>query len=659
MNKIDALHISLRKMRDRRVDSLWEDLRSVPFKGYLSVNMLNALLLLIPLFVLIGGMVSYLQSMRLEVVGFFGVQWYLVLCSLLLLMPFWQTLVLEGIKQAVLMVKHKKSRFLRFALLLLFVYGVLLLLNIGIIFFEANPILRVAVWHLPGWGSIFHRLYRVGADEFYGIWIGCTVGGWVVIEVCQVIAKQYYQFHYRTTFNVNAYPFGLWLGKTTGMLSRLSHGAGMPGGKEISLSWQDASQNIIILGGIGSGKTTQLIHPLLGQFLDQNCGGLIFDIKGNFGRAVKALSDATGYGSRLFVIGPEHLSINLIEGLTPEIAASFLKSCLMLGGGTDMNQFFTDTATELCRISLGVLSFIPEAYNLYSLYRYIFDESYLQSIHKQIDAYLVSNKWSEDALALLKSYRRYREQTFDQFDEKLRGSILASVAHILSPFNHPELIRAFCQTTQCHLEQVLEGSVFLVQLPLSRWGLGGKVANNFIKLRFFNVMQQRELRQEWDQEKLVFFMCDEYQEIVSGNRDGLSDLNFWDKSRSSKTIGIISSQSIKSFYAAVGNRDCADAILQNFRQKLCFRTEDQETLDYLNRLTGRVEVEKVTESRQLGSSSGTGRSHRSRTKTTTKVERAVLDPQLIRNLAPSQAVALLIIDGYSRDDVLNTQAIYL
>jgi len=66
-------------------------------------------------------------------------------------------------------------------------------------------------------------------------------------------------------------------------------------------------------------------------------------------------------------------------------------------------------------------------------------------------------------------------------------------------------------------------------------------------------------------------MCDEYQEIISANKEGLSDLNCWDKSRSAKTVGIISAQSIKSFYASTGDRDCANAILQNSRQKLCFR----------------------------------------------------------------------------------------
>jgi hypothetical protein len=63
-------------------------------------------------------------------------------------------------------------------------------------------------------------------------------------------------------------------------------------------------------------------------------------------------------------------------------------------------------------------------------------------------------------------------------------------------------------------------------------------------------MQQRSARQEWNQTLPVFFIRDEFQEIVSINKDGLSDLNFWDKSRSSKTIGIISAQAISIFYAA-------------------------------------------------------------------------------------------------------------
>lgn len=219
----------------------------------------------------------------------------------------------------------------------------------------------------------------------------------------------------------------------------------------------------------------------------------------------------------------------------------------------------------------------------------------------------------------------------------------------------------FCRHSDISMADVVNSTVFLVNLPLSRWGLGGKVAYNLIKLRFFNVMQERVNQPQWNQNRPVFFMCDEYQEIVSGNKNGLSDLNFWDKSRSSKTIGIVSTQSVSSFYAAIGDRDMANALLQNFRQKLCFRTEDQATLDLLNRLTGHVDVAKRTVSRQSGKSFGSkdlhSNSHRSKTETITWTTKPVLDPQLMRNLEPNQAVAILVIQGNSCDDVLDMQKI--
>src|SRR5713101_3727773 len=77
-------------------------------------------------------------------------------------------------------------------------------------------------------------------------------------------------------------PFGLWLGQSTGLLTALGHGAGLAGGYPVVLGLQDAAQNIAIFGGIGSGKTTRAVQPLLVQLLAQDTGGLIFDIKGDF-----------------------------------------------------------------------------------------------------------------------------------------------------------------------------------------------------------------------------------------------------------------------------------------------------------------------------------------------------------------------------------------
>lgn len=117
--------------------------------------------------------------------------------------------------------------------------------------------------------------------------------------------------------------FWLWLGYSTGHLAKRDE-VNLAPYQKIILSLTDATQNVLILGGIGSEKTTCAIYPLLAQLLDQSCGGLIFDIKGDFQKAVMTLADKTNRSVTL--LGPNYQPINLLSGLTPEVAASFLKS---------------------------------------------------------------------------------------------------------------------------------------------------------------------------------------------------------------------------------------------------------------------------------------------------------------------------------------------
>jgi hypothetical protein len=456
-------------------------------------------------------------------------------------------------------------------------------------------------------------------------------------------------------------PFGLWLGRSTGQLSRRWHQSGLQENLEVVLSAEEASQNIVVLGGIGSGKTTRLMQPLLLQLLDQSAGGLLFDVKGDVKKAVIQLSEITNRAIR--IIGPHHSQLNLLAGLTPEVGASFLKSAFLLSNGMKLDGFWIDTATELCRNTLGLLSFLPAYYTLQGLYNYLFDEEAHDIIQRALNPLLVTLE--EKDKRLLKSYLRYHETIFAFFDEKVKSGVKATIAQALAPFNHPDLIDAFCETSQTSLtlQAVLEGVVYLVDMPLAQWGLGAKVAYTFIKLRFFNLMQNRIHNEAWEQHRPVFFMCDEYQDLISANKEGLSDLNFWDKSRSSKTIGIISAQSVSSFYAALGDRDLTHAVLQNFRQKICFRTEDDATLTMIEKVAGQAKIQRKTVSRTLGDSTRAltepMSKHQSSTQSIAEARESVLDAALFRNLSPNQAVALLSLEGRSMDDVVEVLPVFL
>lgn len=313
-------------------------------------------------------------------------------------------------------------------------------------------------------------------------------------------------------------PFRLWLGESTGWLADFGHTTSLAPYQQIGLGLNEATQNILVMGAIGAGKTTRVINPLLLQLLDQDCGGLIFDIKGDFKKAVKDAASMTQ--KELMIIGVGQVPLNLLAGLSPEMASSFLKSALLLSGSGNLDSFWIDTATELCRNMLGVLSFFPEHYHLRGLYQALFDEDF-QTLLNDVGQQKV---FEESERRRLSAYQHYIQAIFARFDEKIRNGVLASVSQVLSLFQHPELIDTFCANVpeSVSMESILNEQVILIDMPLAQWGLAGKVIYTFIKLRFFNVMQQRALREDWNQNRPVFFMCDEYQEIVSCNKDGLS-----------------------------------------------------------------------------------------------------------------------------------------
>ena len=451
--------------------------------------------------------------------------------------------------------------------------------------------------------------------------------------------------------------FALSIGVSTGELSSRGHAAGLYPNQNVWLANDDACQNIVVFGGIGAGKTTRVINPILFQCLaQQGVGGLIFDIKGDFVESVAAFAGYFGRPVIRIGVGDGCVGTNLLKGLTPEQAAGFLQSTFYLTGGATNDSFWIQSATALVQNTLGLLEALGDQYyNLEKLYQYIFFED----VRKAIDIMLEDVHYDEGSLEArnLENYKGYYRNVFMAMDVKMRESIKGTLSTILSPFQNPELIDAFSGTDDDYdLRNILNGDVVLVDLPLAKWATAGKVVYTMIKLRFFNLLQERQVDKSLPQ-NYVFFMCDEYQNIISASNMGLSDLSFWDKSRSAHCVGIISTQSISAFKAAIGNPTLSDTVLANFRQKIFFKSEDVETLRYMNSLAGRVEVTRQSYNYSSGTSQQTTDFFRANNTTNTSintqiVERQLIDANLVRQLTGNLALAFLNVEGESSDDVL-------
>ncbi len=322
----------------------------------------------------------------------------------------------------------------------------------GLVLVWLPCVLLSEVRHLP----LFARGWLVGAPVLGGLATPLVLG--LLTRVANGRAAGQARPHLTlpparviTAARQQPLPFGLWLGQSTGILTALGHGAGLVGGYPVVLGLQDAAQNIAIFGGIGSGKTTRAVQPLLVQLLDQDTGGLICDIKGDFQQAVFALAGTVG--REVTVIGPHHQGLNLLAGLTPEVAASFLKSALLLDGGRH-DAFWTATAIELCRNALTVLAVVPEHYSLAGLYAYLFDADTRATVDQAVQAELPF--LPSLAARQLQAAQQYQSTVFARFDEKVQAGVLATVAQVLAPFQHPDLVEAFWAPVgaQARLERI-------------------------------------------------------------------------------------------------------------------------------------------------------------------------------------------------------------
>jgi len=462
---------------------------------------------------------------------------------------------------------------------------------------------------------------------------------------------------------------GVTLGTSTGFLSERGHYSGIKTGSPLHLSPADVCKNIVIFGGIGSGKTTRFINPLLHQVLVQDVSALIFDIKGDFRREVDHISGSVGRSYR--VVGDGGMTLNLFRGCTPEVAASYLKSCFIVSGSTSGDgAFWAETATNYCRNILSLIRLAKGDYSIAGLADLVFSEAKRLETLKATREREQSGDMDAKEQRVWNAVLGYFVETVNKWDDKFRGNVQGTCEAVLNPFVSPDLVDAFSVSGE-HGEADLcdllnKPEIFLVNLPRHKFGANGaRFAYLLIKLRFMTMMAERRSRSDVNQSRYISFFCDEYQGIV----DSVSDTDFWDKSRSSKCFGILSMQGYSSLVQAVGNPKTADAIAQNWRQRAIARTEDGATIEMAQRLLGQVDVHVTSESYSYSHTSGTSYSpHGSTTSSgssesegqSTNLQRQnVFDANDFRKLDAQFALFLGNVGDKAADDVLEIQPYYV
>jgi hypothetical protein len=462
------------------------------------------------------------------------------------------------------------------------------------------------------------------------------------------------------------------IGAATGKLHAAGHLAGIRRGQRVCLVDDDVSQDTLILGGKGQGKTTSAMNPMLLQAMRQGAGALIFNVKGDYDRTVLAIAEKAGCLDRVRVIGIGDLAenVDILAGVTPEMAASYISAVLLLGDRGKDSQIWNTSAANLARAVLGLLWYFPARYSLPSLYRYLFVDGVAAEVDGEIAALeeriAAANAESADPTLIAatakdlrtirgctQEIKNYNDQTHD-----IKRGIALQLTQLLSKMVIPEVEDAFFNHLPQYgpdfdLEQAYEdGTIFVINAPLQLYGLAAAAIMALIKLRFYVTMEQRRLREDADHTRRVGLFIDEFHEITTCSQEGLSDHKFLSTSRDTGTFCVFATQSIPSLTAKIGH-DMTDALLANLRQRLYFRNEDTKTIEDALKLLGQTEVSRDTTSisRNKGSTTkGTSTQH---------AWQPVAHPELFRNLRRGEALFIGSIGGESADDIVMTTPVYV
>ena len=362
-------------------------------------------------------------------------------------------------------------------------------------------------------------------------------------------------------------------------------------------------QNILITGGIGTGKTASAMYPFTKQLISymhsnskEKLGFLILDVKGNY--YSKVLEFATEYNRVNDVIVIElngKYTYNPLDkpNLKASILANRLKTILLLFSPNNSESFWLDKAEQVlenlitfCRIyNYGYVTFDE-------IHKLVTNKNYYNSKLHQVRDVFLSSKLNESEIYDLYSSISFLENDFFTLDDRTYNLLKSEITRITNCFvSDYEVLHTFCpnknnQNFFGFEDAIQTGKIVVLNLNIGQYKNLSKIIAAYLKLDFqTDVISQLATKVI----RPMVFISDEYQEYVTS-----SDADFFAQSRESKCINIVSTQSYTSLLHTLNNQYSVKVIVQNLVNKLWFRTDDIFTIEDAQKQIGKEDKEKIS-----------------------------------------------------------------
>jgi hypothetical protein len=348
--------------------------------------------------------------------------------------------------------------------------------------------------------------------------------------------------------------------------------------QRVVFSIEDLCRHTIIFGSSGSGKTTRAYNPMLADMLGNlDAGAFIIAAKPE--AVIEAVEIAKRAGREALVVQPGSLiGLDLLSG-SPDVDAMYFRDTF--GRVGEEAKQWIDAAVTRMKNALRMLQAAGAQYYTFEhLTNYCFDDKFAAMVRIQAMERLRALHSDADEAWTIREAMTYEDTRFLQFTPEARRAVQFEVSQLLEPVRDVQISKTFARRHNLvQMESVFDGKVIVLHVPRTRYERAAHAIYTLAKRRFFTALENRRSEPSLDQDRPVVFGIDEYQLCISE-----SDVQSLGIIRSAGCMVLGTTQGVSSLYSVLPKHH-VDAALQNFTQKIFFKTDDDDTLAVLERAT--------------------------------------------------------------------------
>jgi hypothetical protein len=348
--------------------------------------------------------------------------------------------------------------------------------------------------------------------------------------------------------------------------------------QRVVFSIEDLCRHTIIFGSSGSGKTTRAYNPMLADMLGNlDAGAFIIAAKPE--AVIEAVEIAKRAGREALVVQPgSRIGLDLLSG-SPDVDAMYFRDTFGRVG-EDAKQWIDAAVTRMKNALRMLQAAGAQYYTFEHLTNYCFDDKFAAMVRIQAMERLRALDNDADEAWTIREAMTYEDTRYMQFTPEARRAVQFEVSQLLEPVRDVAISKTFARRHNLvQMESVFDGKVIVLHVPRTRYERAAHAIYTLAKRRFFTALENRRSEPSLDQDRPVVFGIDEYQLCISE-----SDVQSLGIIRSAGCMVLGTTQGVSSLYSVLPKHH-VDAALQNFTQKIFFKTDDDDTLAVLERAT--------------------------------------------------------------------------